>query len=68
MAPSVAPNSCHWRSVRPTIFACALALERNPAVTSEFVQHGYDIVSHGYRWINHLGFTEAQTRADTQGA
>ena len=41
--------------IRPTIFACALALERSPPVTAEFVQRDYDIVSHGYRWINHVG-------------
>ena len=33
--------------VSPTIFACALALERNPVVTAEFVQRDYDIVGHG---------------------
>ena len=54
--------------VRPTIFACALALERNPPVTCEFVQRGYDIVSHGYRWINHLGFTEVQEREEIRKA
>lgn len=30
--------------VRPTIFACALALERNPPVTQEFIERKYDIV------------------------
>jgi allantoinase len=50
--------------VRPTIFACALALERNPPVTKEFVDRKYDIVSHGYRWITHFGFNEAQERAE----
>lgn len=54
--------------VRPTIFACALALERNPLVSAELVQRDYDIVSHGYRWINHLGFTEAQEREEIRKA
>ena len=48
--------------VKPTLYACALALERNPPVTREFVDRQYDVVSHGYRWITHLGFSEAQER------
>ena len=54
--------------VNPTIFACALALERNPPVTREFVDRKYDIVSHGYRWITHFGFTEAQERDEIRKA
>ena len=54
--------------VQPTIFACALALERNSAVTAEFVQRDYDIVSHGYRWINHAGFSEEQEREEIRKA
>ena len=54
--------------ITPTIFACALALERNPPVTREFTERNYDIVSHGYRWINHLGFTEEQERAEIRKA
>ncbi len=54
--------------VRPTIFACALALERNPPVTKDFVDRNYDIVSHGYRWITHAGFDEAQERAEIRKA
>lgn len=45
-----------------TIFACALALERNPAVAAAFVQHGYDMVGHGYRWLPHYGMSEAEER------
>jgi len=29
-----------------TIFACALALERNSSVTKAFIKHGYDLLSH----------------------
>ncbi len=54
--------------VRPTIFACALALERNPPVTKDFIDRNYDIVSHGYRWITHAGFDEAQERAEIRKA
>jgi len=45
-----------------TIFACALALERNPPVVEAFKKHGYDMVGHGYRWISHYGMTEEQER------
>jgi peptidoglycan/xylan/chitin deacetylase (PgdA/CDA1 family) len=45
-----------------TIFACGLALERNPAVTDAFVRHGYDMVGHGYRWIQHYGMDEEEER------
>jgi len=54
--------------VEPTIYACALALERNPPVTKEFVDRRYDIVSHGYRWITHYGFDEAQEREQIRKA
>jgi allantoinase len=46
--------------IRPTIFACAVALERNPEAASAFVDRGCDIVGHGYRWISHFGLTEEQ--------
>jgi len=48
--------------VKPSIFACALALERNPAVTQAFVERGYDMVGHGYRWISHYGLSESHER------
>ncbi len=51
-----------------TIFACALALERNPAVVRAFVQHGYDMVGHGYRWISHYGMSEEQEREQIRKA
>ena len=33
-----------------TAFACAVALEKNPAITRSILNHGFDVVSHGYRW------------------
>jgi peptidoglycan/xylan/chitin deacetylase (PgdA/CDA1 family) len=41
------------RALPLTIFACALALERNPAITAAISDANYDVCSHGYRWINH---------------
>ncbi len=51
-----------------TIFACALALERNPAVVQAFIRHGYDMVGHGYRWIPHYGMSEEQEREQIRKA
>lgn len=54
--------------VRPSIFACAVALERNPEATSAFVEGGFDIVGHGYRWISHFTLTEDQEREQIRSA
>lgn len=54
--------------VTPTIFACAVALERNAAVTQELVGRKYDMVGHGYRWISHFGLTEDRERAQIRNA
>lgn len=48
--------------VVPTVFASALALERNAPVTEAIVRRGCDIVGHGYRWIPHTGMTREQER------
>ena len=36
-----------------TIFAVAMAMERNPAVVETFMQAGHEIANHGLRWINY---------------
>ena len=60
-----------WRTLRvlrefgvtPTIFACGLALERNPAVATALTRLGCDFVGHGYRWIPHTAMApEAERR------
>jgi allantoinase len=45
-----------------TIFACALALERNPAAAAAIVAAGHDICCHGWRWEKHWLLTEAEER------
>jgi allantoinase len=45
-----------------TIFAIAQALEKNPEVARAFVARGYDMVSHGYRWVQHLGMEKEAER------
>jgi putative urate catabolism protein len=45
-----------------TIFACALALERNPEAAAAIVAAGHDICCHGWRWEKHWLLTEAEER------
>jgi peptidoglycan/xylan/chitin deacetylase (PgdA/CDA1 family) len=50
------------RQVPITVFACALALERNPAVARAIADAGLDVCCHGWRWIEHFQLTEAEER------
>lgn len=50
------------RNLPLTVFACALALERNPRVAEEIVRSGYDVCCHGWRWVEHFMLTEAEER------
>jgi allantoinase len=45
-----------------TVFACALALERNPAAASAIEAAGHDICCHGWRWVKHWLLSEAEER------
>lgn len=49
-------------AITASVFAAAMALERNPKVTSAFVDRGYDVLGHGYRWISHFGMSEEVER------
>jgi allantoinase len=59
-----------WRILREferrqlplTIFAVAMALERNREVTSAFVELGHEIAAHGWRWIHYQEVDEATER------
>ena len=50
------------RGLPMTVFGCALALERNPAVATAIRESGFDVCSHGWRWIKHWELTEEQER------
>jgi putative urate catabolism protein len=41
-----------------TVFAVAQALERNPDVVAAMQNYGWEIASHGYRWIDYQHFPE----------
>jgi len=45
-----------------TIFAVAMALERNREAAAAFVADGHEIASHGWRWIDYHGMPEAEER------
>jgi peptidoglycan/xylan/chitin deacetylase (PgdA/CDA1 family) len=50
------------RRLPMTIFGCALALERNPPASEAITRAGYDVCSHGWRWIKHYELGEAEER------
>ena len=45
-----------------TLFACALALERNPKVVEAVKTSNLDICCHGWRWIEHYKLTQDEER------
>ncbi|MGI9478559.1 MAG: polysaccharide deacetylase family protein [Hyphomicrobiaceae bacterium] len=50
------------RDLPVTLFACALALERNPPLAEAIRETGYDVCSHGWRWIKHYQLSETEER------
>jgi allantoinase len=52
------------RNLPLTVFACALALERNQPAAQAIAQSGYDVCCHGWRWEKHyeLGAEEERER------
>ncbi len=56
------------RQIPITLFAVAMALERNPAVAETALKDGHEICSHGYRWIDYRGMPEDIEREHMQKA
>lgn len=50
------------RNLPMTIFGCALAMERNPEASAAIAKAGFDVCSHGWRWIKHYELSEADER------
>lgn len=50
------------RDLPMTVYACALALERNPAAAAAIGAAGHDICCHGWRWVEHFRLDEAEER------
>ncbi len=59
-----------WRILREferrglplTVFAVAMALERNPEAVAAFRELGHEIAGHGWRWIHYQDVDEATER------
>jgi allantoinase len=41
------------RKMPVTVFAVGMALERNPAACGAMIEAGWEVASHGYRWIDY---------------
>ena len=50
------------REIPLTVYGVGLALERNPAVGELIAERGYDVVGHGWRWIDYCDVPEAVER------
>lgn len=51
------------RDIKLTVFAVAMALQRNPKVAEALVREGHEIASHGWRWIDYHEIDEDTERA-----
>ena len=51
------------RGMPVTVFGVAMALERNPEVVAAMQSAGWEIASHGYRWIDYQSVDEQTERA-----
>lgn len=56
------------RDIPITVFGAALALERNPAAAAAIRTAGYEVCSHGWRWISFAGMDIDEERAQMQRA
>ncbi|DAZ99663.1 TPA: hypothetical protein N0F65_001900 [Lagenidium giganteum] len=50
------------RQIPVTVYAVGLALEKNPDAGRAMVEAGWEVASHGYRWIDHQNVDEATER------
>lgn len=56
------------RSLPLTVFGVAMAMQRNPEAVEAMLKSGWEIASHGYRWINYQYVPEALEREHMQRA
>ncbi len=50
------------RGLPLTVYGVAMAMQRNPAAVEAMLSAGWEIASHGYRWINYQHVPEAIER------
>jgi len=56
-----------WRmftelKVQATVYGVTLAMARNPEAVAAMKEAGWEIASHGYRWLEYKDFSEAKER------
>ncbi|WP_029011101.1 allantoinase PuuE [Azospirillum halopraeferens] len=51
------------RSLPVTVYGVAMALERNPEAVAAMKAAGWEIATHGWRWIDYQHLSEAEERA-----
>jgi peptidoglycan/xylan/chitin deacetylase (PgdA/CDA1 family) len=56
------------RNLPVTVFACGLALERNPEVARVISESDIDVCSHGRRWVRPQRLTEIEEAAEIKRA
>ena len=56
------------RGLPVTVFAVAMALDRNPEAAAAMTEADWEVASHGLRWIDYQYFDEAEERAHLQEA
>jgi putative urate catabolism protein len=56
------------RDLTLTVYAVGLALERNPEAARAMVDAGFEVASHGWRWIDYQNVPEAEERAHIKRA
>ena len=56
------------RRLTLTVYAVGMALERNPAAGRAMVEAGFEVASHGWRWIDYHDVPEHEERAHVQRA
>jgi putative urate catabolism protein len=56
------------RGLPVTVYGVAMALERNPPAVAAMIAAGWEIASHGYRWIDYQHVPESVERQHLQRA
>ncbi len=52
------------RSIKPTVYGVATALERSPEQLAAMLEADWEIASHGLKWIEYKDFSKQDERAD----